>query len=74
MIAFRIDGEGSIPDALEAMIDTAAAFPGDYEIGPFSDRPLLETSTIFVSGADEVEAAEALASLMATRTIPFTAL
>lgn len=74
VIRFRIDSEGHVPDAVQALVETAAQYPANYEVGPFDDRELLADSTVFVSGADEVEAAEVLVSRLLALAVPFTAL
>lgn len=60
MVKFEVLTRSDIPAAVEALLETATAFPGNYFVGPFDDAELLETRTVYVTGADEVEAAQVL--------------
>lgn len=75
MIGFRIQDPAQVPDAVAVLIRVAgeAGRDLDFSCGPFDDKELAETLTVFVDGADEVEASEVLGQRFITEGVAFDA-
>lgn len=66
-ISFRAD----LPEALELLVGVAASVPGSFQVGPFDDGELLK-QTLWIEGADEVEAFDVFMSRLVSREIAFS--
>lgn len=74
VIRFQVLAHEDVPDAVQALLDTAVAYPqGDYTVGPF-DNAELATRVIFVDGPDEVEAAQVLVDKLGANGVRWEAL
>lgn len=74
MIRYEILQPEDLPLAVEALTLTAARFPGAFSVGPFDDAELLEKRQVYVSGAEEVEAAQVLVSVFGELGVRWAAL
>lgn len=73
MIRFSVLVFEDIPDAVQALLDTADAWPeGAFTVGPFDSREL-EKLQVWVDGADEVEAAQILVEKLTLNDVRWSA-
>lgn len=62
VIEYRILKPDDLPAAWVTLVRIAAEVDGSFDVGPTSDRDLIETMTVYVDGPDEIEAADVLAT------------
>jgi hypothetical protein len=73
VIRFTILVFEDVPDAVQALLDTADAWPeGAFTVGPFDSREL-EKLQVWVDGDDEVEAADILAQMLLANDVRWAA-
>lgn len=73
MIGYRIQDPAQLLDAVLVAIDTAAEMGANhsFSIGPMDDNELRSTLTLWVDGADEVEASEVFGQRLITEGVAF---
>lgn len=73
VIGYRIQDPAQLIDAVVVAIDVAAEMGSDHDfnIGPMDDAELTATLTLWLDGADEVEASEVFGQRLIAAGVAF---